>query len=279
LPSGKEGEFFAAGVYSYGIRPKQKRKPDAASRQSSPTPSNRPHGQMSTSEAGLRGESVQLLSRTVVIDKPVAHAVYGNGDLPDGELTGDLPANALAPNNNTVRVLPGGSMGDVAGGLAYTSSSTGTATAAGNRVIMCGGTVGANVCGGMSGNDSGTNSVTTTSTGNSVTISGGIVSGYAFGGDSSTVGNASTAIATGNSVTISGGSVGLSVFGGNSMNRSGTAVISPFLGVSKSRAYAACLSFIAGVIPPMPMLGRSLLYVQSHAVANSCISSSDSKRY
>ena len=36
-------------------------------------------------------------------------------------------------------------------------------------------------------------------------------------------------------------------------------VISPFLAGFKSRAYAAYLSFIAGVIPPMPMLGRSLL--------------------
>ena len=36
MPSGKEGDFFAAGVYSYGIRPKQKMMPDAASRQNSP---------------------------------------------------------------------------------------------------------------------------------------------------------------------------------------------------------------------------------------------------
>jgi hypothetical protein len=36
-------------------------------------------------------------------------------------------------------------------------------------------------------------------------------------------------------------------------------VILPFLAALQSRAYAACFSFMAGVIPPMPMLGRSLL--------------------
>ena len=36
-------------------------------------------------------------------------------------------------------------------------------------------------------------------------------------------------------------------------------VIIPFLVALQSRAYAACLSFMAGVIPPMPILGRSLL--------------------
>lgn len=39
----------------------------------------------------------------------------------------------------------------------------------------------------------------------------------------------------------------------------GRAVILPFLGSLKSRGYAAILSFWAGVIPPIPMLGRSLL--------------------
>jgi DNA mismatch repair protein MutS2 len=34
LPSGEEGEFFARGVYSYGIRPERKTRPDDASRQS-----------------------------------------------------------------------------------------------------------------------------------------------------------------------------------------------------------------------------------------------------
>jgi len=37
------------------------------------------------------------------------------------------------------------------------------------------------------------------------------------------------------------------------------AVIPPFLMGSVSRIYAAIFSFIAGVIPPTPMLGRSLL--------------------
>ena len=36
LPSGKEGEFFATGVYSSGTRPEQKAKPDEASRQAVP---------------------------------------------------------------------------------------------------------------------------------------------------------------------------------------------------------------------------------------------------
>ena len=57
------------------------------------------------------------------------------------------------------------------------------------------------------------------------------------------------------------------------------AVIIPFLVALQSRAYAASLSFIAGVMPPMPMFGRSLLYVHSQAVANPCISSRDSKIY
>ncbi len=46
-------------------------------------------------------------------------------------------------------------------------------------------------------------------------------------------------------------------------------VIPPFLTGCDSRIYAAIFSFCAGVMPPMPILGRSLLYVQSHCVANS----------
>lgn len=46
-------------------------------------------------------------------------------------------------------------------------------------------------------------------------------------------------------------------------------VISPFLTGLSSRVHAAIFSFCAGVIPPLPILGRSLLYVQSHCVANS----------
>ena len=37
------------------------------------------------------------------------------------------------------------------------------------------------------------------------------------------------------------------------------AVIIPFLVGLQSRAYAACFSFMAGVMPPIPMFGRSLL--------------------
>jgi hypothetical protein len=36
-------------------------------------------------------------------------------------------------------------------------------------------------------------------------------------------------------------------------------VISPFLTGCIRRTYAAIFSFMAGVMPPMPMLGRSLL--------------------
>ena len=44
-------------------------------------------------------------------------------------------------------------------------------------------------------------------------------------------------------------------------------VIIPFLVGLKSRAYATICIFCLGVIPPIPILGRSLLYSQSHAVA------------
>jgi hypothetical protein len=46
-----------------------------------------------------------------------------------------------------------------------------------------------------------------------------------------------------------------------------------------SRIHAAIFSFCAGVMPPMPILGRSLLYVHSHCVANSCASSMLSMMY
>ena len=39
----------------------------------------------------------------------------------------------------------------------------------------------------------------------------------------------------------------------------GDVVIPPFLTGCGRRTYAAIFSFIAGVMPPMPMLGRSLL--------------------
>ena len=43
-------------------------------------------------------------------------------------------------------------------------------------------------------------------------------------------------------------------------------VISPFLRGCIGRIHAAIFSFMAGVMPPIPMFGRSLLYVQSHCV-------------
>ena len=47
----------------------------------------------------------------------------------------------------------------------------------------------------------------------------------------------------------------------------GFTVIPPFLMGLSRRIHAAVFSFMAGVIPPIAMLGRSLLYVQSHFVA------------
>ena len=44
-------------------------------------------------------------------------------------------------------------------------------------------------------------------------------------------------------------------------------VIPPFVTELDRRTHAAILSFYAGVTPPIPMFGRSLLYVQSHCVA------------
>ncbi len=46
-------------------------------------------------------------------------------------------------------------------------------------------------------------------------------------------------------------------------------VILPFLAGRIRRIHAAIFSFMAGVMPPMPMFGRSLLYVHSHCVARS----------
>ena len=56
-------------------------------------------------------------------------------------------------------------------------------------------------------------------------------------------------------------------------------VIPPFLTGCVRRTYAAIFSFWAGVMPPMPMFGRSLLYVHSHCVACSCASSMLSMMY
>ncbi len=56
-------------------------------------------------------------------------------------------------------------------------------------------------------------------------------------------------------------------------------VILPFLVSLRSRGYAAVLNFCIGVMPPMAMFGRSLLYIQSHLVAKSWTSSIQSNRY
>ncbi len=50
-------------------------------------------------------------------------------------------------------------------------------------------------------------------------------------------------------------------------------VILPFLTGRGRRTYAAIFSFIAGVMPPMPIFGRSLLYVHNHCVAKCWASS------
>jgi hypothetical protein len=49
------------------------------------------------------------------------------------------------------------------------------------------------------------------------------------------------------------------LLGGFSERFGGCGVIPPFLTGCIRRAHAAIFSFIAGVMPPMPMLGRSLL--------------------
>ncbi len=56
-------------------------------------------------------------------------------------------------------------------------------------------------------------------------------------------------------------------------------VIIPFLTGLKTGLQAAVFNFIAGVMPPMAMLGRSLLYVHSQRVAWSCVSSIVSNMY
>lgn len=53
----------------------------------------------------------------------------------------------------------------------------------------------------------------------------------------------------------------------------------PIFNGARMQNYAASFSFIAGVMPPMAMLGRSLLYVHSHCVACSCASSIVSKMF
>ena len=60
---------------------------------------------------------------------------------------------------------------------------------------------------------------------------------------------------------------------------SSMAVIPPFLAGRIRRIHAAIFSFWTGVMPPMPMFGRSLLYVHSHCVAKSWASSMVSMMY
>jgi len=50
-------------------------------------------------------------------------------------------------------------------------------------------------------------------------------------------------------------------------------VIPPFLRGLDRRTYAAIFSFRAGVIPPLPILGRSSLYDQSHSSVAICCTS------
>lgn len=58
-----------------------------------------------------------------------------------------------------------------------------------------------------------------------------------------------------------------------------TSTIPLFLLRFTCRIHTAIFSFMAGVIPPTPLLGRSLLYVQTHCVAWSCASSIVSNMY
>ena len=169
-----------------------------------------------------------LAGQTIVIDKHVTHTVYGNGDLPNGDVS-SFQASLLDPDNNTVEVLPGGQVdGGIFGGESY--SDTGTATATNNSVSMSGGQVGLSIFGGDSNSGTGT----ATATNNSVSMSGGQVNYSVIGGLSGSVSSATT-VSTGNSVTLSGGQVNglfhdldgntidLGVAGGYSGSASGTA--------------------------------------------------------
>ena len=53
----------------------------------------------------------------------------------------------------------------------------------------------------------------------------------------------------------------------------------PFITGLCSRIHAAIFSFCAGVIPPISILGRSLLEVHGHRLANCCASSIHSMMY
>ena len=83
-----------------------------------------------------------LAGQTVVINKPVTHDVYGNGDLPNGDVTGGDVANLLDPNDNTVQIRTGGQVGgDVSGGYSYSNSGTAASVANNNTVTMSDGQV------------------------------------------------------------------------------------------------------------------------------------------
>ena len=136
-----------------------------------------------------------LAGETVIIDKPVGYDVYGNGDLPYGELSN--VANLLDSNNNTVQVVTGGQASEpVYGG--YSQTATGTTSSNGNSVIISGGRASNHVFGGYSSSTSGT-AITSN---NSVIISGGWVGGEVYGGASFS--DTGISSATNNSVTILG---------------------------------------------------------------------------
>jgi hypothetical protein len=63
-------------------------------------------------------------------------------------------------------------------------------------------------------------------------------------------------------VTEHGGPVAEAQVGGD--DDAGALVIASFLTGCVRKTYAAIFSFMAGVMPPMPMFGRSLSYVQSN---------------
>ena len=75
-----------------------------------------------------------------------------------------------------------------------------------------------------------------------------VVFGYAFGGRTDD-----------EMLLIINGPNGLFIQGTVKLNRNRARVIPPFLMGLSRRIYAAVFSFMAGVMPPIAMLGRSLL--------------------
>ncbi len=133
----------------------------------------------------------------VTVKGSEVYYVYG-GYSNNGEVSG-----------NTV-TISGGTINYVRGGY-----SDGTSETSRNEVIISGGTVSGNVLGGLASSTSSTGAVSN----NTVTISDGTVSGDVIGGR--TRSNVATSSAVGNSVIISGGTIGGYVVGGSS--ESGTA--------------------------------------------------------